>query len=154
MPLVAKPEYFILVGFMVLFVAIALSRLFRRRSAGHPSPGNFDAPVRDARSELERLLAEFQELSREQIARLDTKTRVLNQLLVECDKKKKELEDLLARSGGPAPVPARPTPPLHDQVYTLQDSGKDLQEICSATGLEKGEVELILGLRKMPPAGR
>jgi hypothetical protein len=33
----------------------------------------------------------------------------------------------------------------------LKDSGKELLDICAATGLEKGEVELILGLRGMPP---
>ena len=90
--------------------------------------------------------------------RLDTKIRMLNQLLLECDQKKRELEDLLARAGGPAAAPADPAPapaarpsnPLHTQVYSLQDSGKEILDICAATGLEKGEVELILGLRKMP----
>ena len=47
---------------------------------------------------------------------------------------------------------ARPPNPLHTEVYSLKDAGKDLNDICNATGLEKGEVELILGLRKMPPA--
>ena len=108
--------------------------------------------------ELEQLLTEIQEISREQIAKLDTKIRVLNQLLLDCDRKKKELEGLLQKSGGssapaPSPLPSKPSNPLHTKVYTLQDSGKDLTEICTATGLEKGEVELILGLRKMPPAG-
>ena len=46
-------------------------------------------------------------------------------------------------------APARPANPLHDQVYSLKDSGKTVFDICSATGLEKGEVELILGLRNM-----
>ena len=78
---------------------------------------------------------------------------MLNQLLLECDQKKRELEGLLGKSASPAAAP-KPAPraanPLHDQVYTLQDSGKELLDICAATGLEKGEVELILGLRKMP----
>jgi hypothetical protein len=107
-----------------------------------------DAP---ARAELERLLAEIQDLSREHIARLDTKIRLLNQLLLDCDRKQKELEALLSRAPAPPAVAARPANPLHDQVYALHDSGKNLLEICGATGLEKGEVELILGLRRMPP---
>src|SRR5262249_48366589 len=103
------------------------------------------------REELERLLTEIQDLSREHIARLDTKIRMLNQLLLECDQKKRELEELLAKAGGtaPAPAPGKASNPLHSQVYSLQDAGKDIQDICEATGLEKGEVELILGLRKM-----
>ena len=78
----------------------------------------------------------------------------LRALLLECDQKKKELEALLARvpaAGLPKGdlAPARPANPLHDQVYSLKDSGKTVFDICSATGLEKGEVELILGLRNM-----
>ena len=121
------------------------------------SPGTFEPQQRDARHELERLLTDIQDISREHIARLDTKIRMLNQLLLECDQKQRQLEALLGRSPAPAaPLekapapPPRPANPLHDQVYSLKDGGKELQEICSATGLEKGEVELILGLRGMP----
>jgi hypothetical protein len=42
---------------------------------------------------------------------------------------------------------ARPANPLHERVYALADSGKAVAEIGAETGLEKGEVELILGLR-------
>jgi len=140
-----------------LFVAVVLPRLRRRRNGAVETLGSFGASSGGAREELERLLTEIQDLSREHIARLDTKIRMLNQLLLECDQKKRELEDLLARAGGPAAspaqpasAPARPSNPLHTQVYSLQDSGKEVLDICTATGLEKGEVELILGLRKMP----
>lgn len=141
-----------------LFVAVVLPRLRRRRDGAQETLGSFGASAGGAREELERLLTEIQDLSREHIARLDTKIRMLNQLLLECDQKKKGLEDLLARAGGLPPAPeappaaSRPANPLHTQVYSLQDSGKEVLDICAATGLEKGEVELILGLRRMPPA--
>ena len=133
-----------------LFVAVVLPRLRRRRDGPPETLGTFGAAAGGTREELERLLTEIQDLSREHIARLDTKIRMLNQLLLECDQKKKELEALLGKAP-PAepPAPARSANPLHDQVYTLQDSGKEILDICAATGLEKGEVELILGLRKM-----
>lgn len=141
-----------------LFVAVVLPRLRRRKDGAQETLGSFGASAGGAREELERLLTEIQDLSREHIARLDTKIRMLNQLLLECDQKKRELEDVLGRAGGAAPAPlaptappSRPANPLHSQVYTLQDSGKELLDICAATGLEKGEVELILGLREMPP---
>jgi hypothetical protein len=139
-----------------LFVAVVLPRLRRRKDGPVETLGSFGASSGGAREELERLLTEIQDLSREHIARLDTKIRMLNQLLLECDQKKRELEELLGRAGGTAPsaepaaAPTRPANPLHTQVYSLQDSGKELLDICAATGLEKGEVELILGLRKMP----
>ncbi|MBI3854662.1 MAG: hypothetical protein HY293_03105, partial [Planctomycetes bacterium] len=134
-----------------LFVAVILPRLRRRRDGPQETLGSFGASAGGAREELERLLTEIQDLSREHIARLDTKIRMLNQLLLECDQKKRELEALLgktpsAEKSAPAPRPANP---LHDQVYSLQDSGKEILDICAATGLEKGEVELILGLRRM-----
>ena len=144
---------------VALFVAIVLPRLRRRKDGPQEMLGTFGASAGGAREELERLLTEIQDLSREHIARLDTKIRMLNQLLLEVDQKKRELEDLLARTGGvlpapgqlsPTPPPQKPQNPLHSQVYTLQDSGKELLDICAATGLEKGEVELILGLRQMP----
>jgi len=136
-----------------LFIAVVLPRLRRKRDGPREVLGSFGSSAGGAREELERLLTEIQDLSREHIARLDTKIRMLNQLLLECDQKKRELEALMARTGTDAPEksapPAKAANPLHDQVYSLQDSGKEILDICAATGLEKGEVELILGLRKM-----
>lgn len=151
-----KPMVGVLWVFLVvaaLFVAVVLPRLRRRRDEPRETLGTFGPAAGGAREELERLLTEIQDLSREHIARLDTKIRMLNQLLLECDQKKSELEALLGKAPSaeaPAKSPAaRPSNPLHDQVYSLQDSGKEVLDICAATGLEKGEVELILGLRKM-----
>lgn len=141
----------LLAGLAVLFLTVYLRR--RRSPADPRPPGLFDGAGRDPRQELEQLLADIQDLSRDQIARLDTKIRLLNQLLADCDRKQKELEELLGRAkSAPAPAPpAKPANPLHDRVYALQDSGTEVLEICRQTGLEKGEVELILGLRRMPP---
>ena len=138
------PYVFLLLGVAALFVVMARRR--RRQAVELRPPGTFDADARDPKQELERLLMEIQDLSRDHIARLDTKIRLLNQLLLDCDRKKAELEALLGKAVA-APPPARPSNPLHEQVYTLRDSGKDVPAICQATGLEKGEVELILGLR-------
>ena len=151
----ASATVWILLVVGALFVAVVLPRLRRRGNGPQETLGSFGASAGGAREELERLLTEIQDLSREHIARLDTKIRMLNQLLLEVDQKKRELEDLLAKTGGaPAPGQLPPSPaksqnPLHSQVYSLQDSGKEILDICAATGLEKGEVELILGLRRM-----
>ena len=147
------PSFWIILVIGALFIAVVLPRLRRRRDGPAETLGSFGASSGGAREELERLLTEIQDLSREHIARLDTKIRMLNQLLLECDQKKSEIEALLGRlpmTDAPTKPPTRTANPLHDQVYTLQDSGKQLLDICAATGLEKGEVELILGLRKMP----
>src|SRR6185369_5616782 len=136
-----KPMVGVLWVFLVvaaLFVAVVLPRLRRRRDEPRETLGTFGSSAGGAREELERLLTEIQDLSREHIARLDTKIRMLNQLLLECDQKKREIEELLSRTAGiPAapppgilpPGPSRPSNPLHSQVYTLKDSGKELLDI-------------------------
>jgi hypothetical protein len=141
---VSYPVLLLLAGVAALLLALARRR--RRLPLDLRPPGTFDAAARDPRQELERLLLEIQDLSRDHIAKLDTKIRLLNQLLIDCDRKKAEIEALLGKSTSPSP--ARPANPLHDQVYTLRDAGQDVSAICHATGLEKGEVELILGLRR------
>ena len=151
-PMVGVLWVFLVVA--ALFVAVVLPRLRRRRDEPRETLGTFGPAAGGAREELERLLTEIQDLSREHIARLDTKIRMLNQLLLECDQKQRTLEALLGKAPA-ADAAAKPASsarapnPLHDQVYSLQDSGKEVLDICAATGLEKGEVELILGLRKM-----
>ncbi|HZE96491.1 MAG TPA: hypothetical protein VE981_05665 [Planctomycetota bacterium] len=158
MPKSTTATVWIVLIILALFVAVILPRLRRRGNGPQELLGSFGGSSGGTREELERLLTEIQDLSREHIARLDTKIRMLNQLLLECDRKKRELEELLTKTGGTAPAAATSTPtptrqanPLHTQVYTLQDSGKEILDICAATGLEKGEVELILGLRRMSP---
>ena len=140
-----------------MFTLMLLRRLMRRRM--NPGMGTFDTRLRPLpmRGELEELVMQIQQVSREQIARLDTKIRMLNQLILDADEKKKELEKIVygtrvEKREDPAPVkekmpPARPANPLHDKVYGLKDEGKDLKEISRTTGLEEGEVQLILGLR-------
>jgi len=155
--------YLIVLGIVVLSAALVLPRILRRRAPPDFRMGSFGETGIDMKSELERLVAEIRDAAREELARLDTKMRLLNQLLEECDRKMKEFEALLGRAAAGTPVPAAPrgeaggpppphaANPLHGRIYALQDAGKDIQEICAATGLEKGEVELVLGLRKMPP---
>src|SRR5687767_8892533 len=91
-PMVSVVWVFLVVA--ALFVAVVLPRLRRRRDEPRETLGSFGPAAGGAREELERLLTEIQDLSREHIARLDTKIRMLNQLLLECDQKKRELEGL------------------------------------------------------------
>lgn len=150
----------LILAFGVAVLLFTLRRMLSRKSA--PRVGTFEDINREkqVKEQLDDLLIRIQEVSREQIAKLDTKMRILNQLVIDAEQKKRELEALLqgstaarptpepAAKPNPAPPP-RPANPLHQRVYELQDQGKNLAEIGSATGLEKGEIELVLGLRKM-----
>lgn len=144
-------------GFSILAILLVL---MRRRPARPASPGSLEGRRQDVQEKLERLVVEIQDLSREAVAKLDTRIRMMNQLLVECETKIRSLETAIGRAAPHEPAvtepepPPRATNPLHEQVYGLQDQGKDVDGICGATGLERGEIELILGLRNVPPPGR
>ncbi|MBI2932455.1 MAG: hypothetical protein HYY16_12455 [Planctomycetes bacterium] len=141
---------FVILG--VVFVLAALLLLAARRSSSSGRPGLFAREEEEhARDQLQRLLADIQELSREHVARLDTKIRMLQQLLAEADARIRELRGLAAQPPMNPPAPTKPSNPLHERVYALADAGKSIAEIGGETGLERGEVELILGLRKMQP---
>ncbi len=177
--------YLAVLGLAILVIVMCMRRMTRRTAVRDPRPGTFGDTPAGLKEELEHILVEIRDASREELARLDTRMRMLQQLLAECDRKAKELEEIIGRAsaaaggqtcalepmllyvlsvsrwsdqpgGAPQPPGAaaqRQANPLHDRVYALADSGKDVNEICAGTGLEKGEVELILGLRRMPPHG-
>ena len=163
---------------IILFFATIVGPRRRKRmesdegSLGRLTPSPRDLGEVNARHSLEAVFVQLQEFSRETLARLDTKIRILNQLLVEADRKIETLS-AMARGGAPAGAvpsatpsnPARPAPPaeprdpdaspasapgLRESVYRLHDAGRSIPEIARETSLEAGEVELVLSLRKLP----
>jgi len=140
----------IVLGTALIAAAVLIIMIRRGQGRIDPTrPGVFAREEGDrAREELARILADIQDLSREQIARLDTKLRMLQQLIIDADKR---IAELKALQGGATPTapPPRPVNPLHEKVFALADAGKPVDTICVETGLEKGEVDLILGLRKV-----
>lgn len=147
--LAALPEgiWVVLLGVVILTAMTFMQRAKLRRRAGVDLPGKSgDGEKREARDSMEALFVQLQEFSRETLAKLDTKVRVLNELLTRAEARIEELKKLSA-----APVVAAPSPkpgnPLHEKVYRLADAGKTSAEIAGEAGLERGEVELILGLR-------
>ncbi len=159
----------------ILLLTIVLFRSVRRARAGTSGAWKTDAREKSAqvRDEMDRLLVQLQEVSRENLSRIDHKIRSLNLLLQESRdvlaEMRKIREDVrtmtlaapakstpLAVPPAPPPAPAPsdppapPVPPAHERIYRLSDQGMDAAGICRETGLEKGEVELILGLRAVP----
>lgn len=139
------------------------------------------------RHDMEQLLVDIESMCREITARIDTKMRVLNELIIQADERikklestgkvdaqnkselknkemiKKEVKEALP-STGPAiietqeKVEAPPSPgeeenqsfdkdARFEKVFMLADSGADLVTIAKETGMPKGEIKLILGLR-------
>ena len=163
----------ILLGLVLVAVALVMWTTMRRAARSRRTgvrPTHADREVRDVRQQMERLLVEIHDVSREMNARLDTKISVLNSLVNEADEKIRRLEKLSRETGrgSGSPVPAVPEPtsdappeprpqddPLSEpdpgqryaEIYALSDQGLDAHQIAQKTGQHPGEVQLILGLR-------
>jgi hypothetical protein len=132
------------VAMIVATILRALRRAELRRSAAGdtrqpcpPAPPPLVDDLRDAAIRIE-------EVSREYLSRLDTKIRMLRQLLDEADARIAELRRLDRTNGGT-------TPDLHRRIWALADQGLSAREISERTGHPQGEVELVLGLRGLKP---
>ena len=139
-----------LVGLVFLVAGLVLLLAVTRRRGTPPPQG----PSPDAiQRELAALLEEFRQAARAHADRLEQEVRKLKEAVADAERVRASLEAAARRpSPGPPPPPrAAPANPLHARVYELRDQGKSPSDIGVETGLEIGEVELILGLRGMSP---
>jgi hypothetical protein len=138
-----------LAGVLILAGLIAiiftLGRLIKKHTpppdAGAASglvPGRVDA-ITEARLRkvADRLMTEMESLGREARGEVETRVRVLAELLARADVMIEGIE-------GAKPVPP---PPRFEEVYRLADEGLDPASVAERTSFERGEVELILGIR-------
>lgn len=141
--------YWLIAGGVALLMGMMMKQRanMRRRQAGVDLGEKRDERA-GAKESMDEIFVQLQEFSRETLARLDTKIRALNELLARADAKIEELKRLSAAAPAAASAPpAKSANPLHEKVFRLKDEGKSPGDIAAATGLERGEVELILGLR-------
>jgi hypothetical protein len=116
---------------------------------------------------MDDLLIQLQEVSRDVNATLDTKILTLNQLIDDAQARIDELNDLLRklpdvpRNTDADRLPERETPAAsertslrqqqQDAVLQLAAQGKSDLEISRETGIPRGEIELLLALRRKSP---
>ncbi len=118
------------------------------------------------KDDMQRLLAELLETTRDIEAQLETKFRKLDVLVGEADEKIAELKHMLdaaekpkgkkpaarksARTIGKQDHSADDAPVAieHESVYRLADEGLDSRQIAVELDKSVGEIELILALRK------
>ena len=119
--------------------------------------------------DLEEVMVELDELSRQVNGRLDTRFAKLEAVIRDADERIDKLTRLLREARGEStldvtvndgevqngaatqadPSPGEPkSAPLHGDVYDLADEGLTPARIAAKTGRTTGEVELILALRR------
>ena len=157
---------FLVVG-LVFIGFFFLTRLNRRTaSKGETTltPEEQIERLRESRGmhgDLEKLMAEIEDLAKRLEGRLDAKSQQVEKLIAEMDRRIAELSRLQGQSTAKAdrvsvaPLPAPPlTPPelpndpLSRSVYQLADAGHSPPEIARKLNEQIGKVELILALRQ------
>lgn len=115
-----------------------------------PLPKFSLAQQRSVERQMQNLLVELSEMSRQITSQLDTRAARLEALIEEADQK---IAQLGRAASKPIETPAADPRPADDEehryaeVYDLSDQGQSSTQIAAALGLNRGEVELILALR-------
>ncbi|MBC7785196.1 MAG: hypothetical protein H7144_15280 [Burkholderiales bacterium] len=153
-------------GILVLYV---VARPFMKKKKDPMDKPGFMRSLSQQRSverQMENLLVELSEMSRQMTAQLDTRAARLEILIKDADQKIGRLQQLAReeREERAIPLPnfaasdfpvtgqnlASPSDEdmRHREVYALADDGKSIPEISSALARPSGEIELILALRR------
>lgn len=147
-------------GFMLLIYMFVVRPMMRKKKDPLERGPNFPtlAQQRSSEREMQSLLVEFSEMARQMSAQLDTRSAKLEELIRQADERIERLNGapLPQRTEQPTASDAtettRPAPqppdPRHADVYSLADQGRDPYEIAASLGKPRGEVELILALRR------
>jgi hypothetical protein len=154
---------FFALAMLALFYMAVLRPMMRRKKDPLERGSGFSSlsQQRAVERQMQNLLVELSEMSRQITAQLDTRSAKLELLIKEADEKIAALKRLGAsEASAPAspiledPEPAGSLPPApveidprHAAVYSLADEGRDIGEIATTLGRPRGEVELILALR-------
>ena len=151
-----NPGMFLVIVVIAALVAVMiLPRMLRRRRKASPVPEYRPNTGTSAVKAAEEVSVQLYEVGREMQAQLATKMKMLDALLEEADDRIAKLRALTGErpAEGPgerprsAAVDRAPISPRHARVYALADEGLAALEISRRTGIQVGEVNLILELR-------
>jgi hypothetical protein len=152
--------FFALVMLALFYVSVLRPMMRRKKDPLERSSGFGSlSQQRAVERQMQNLLVELSEMSRQISAQLDTRAAKLEVLISQADERIAALRR--AGDGAAEPPPADtahpesqpespPQPqidPRHAEVYSLADEGRDANEIATALGRPRGEIELILALR-------
>jgi len=157
----------IVMGLATIYIAVVRPAMKKTKDPLAKTPSmNSLAQQRSVERQMQNLLVELSEMTRQITAQLDTRTQKLLMLIQDADERITQLKKL---ENNNSTAPARSWPALtessprnipipepadeqHQSIYHLADQGKPAGEIARELNRPRGEVELILALR--PPVER
>jgi hypothetical protein len=145
----------------LLFAAAVVTSWLMIRTLRKPATTTASSPTSvGIPRETERWRVEFHEFVREHEARLDTKTALLQQLIVDADERIAKLESLGLDAPMPSAIDVKPATDSrrgphfaasqsarNAAVYAMADAGNSAAAIANELGTPIGAIELILSLR-------
>lgn len=160
-----KNAPWLIIGAGVFIMTYIVVRPFLRRKndpMDKPAFGRSLSQQRTVERQMEGLLVELTEMTRQMSAQLDTRSAKLELLLKEADQKIAQLKQVQQTLPSvpsvtspafeavrePIAAPTSEPDPAHAQVYALADQGRRVSEIAAELSRPSGEIELILALRQ------
>jgi hypothetical protein len=153
-----------IVGVSALLLITTRRRVRRSQNSPQAYAREQIARLRNEQSlmqDMGELMAELEQFSRQAQARLDTKFAKLEAVIRDADQRIERLERLMRQAdGGPgvdvivdgspdeASASSADDASRHELVFRLADAGLTPAQIAQETDQSRGEVELILALRK------
>jgi len=158
-------KWFFIVMAIITMVYAAMRPLLRKKDPLAKPPAYASlAQQRSVDRQMQNVLVELSEMSRQITAQLDTRAAKLEALIREADQK---IAEMKSQSAAPPPEPpgAQQLPaaassfqaesnsqpmidPRHSLVYALADQGRSFKDIAQELNRPSGEIELILALRR------
>jgi hypothetical protein len=140
----------------VCILYIVVRPMMRKKKDPMEKPLNFSlSEQRAVERQMSDLLVELSEMARKVSAQLDTRSRKLEVLIHDADEKIAELNRLTGAprrapdADAPSPTPGEPLlDARYSAIYDLADQGRSPQQIAQELDRPRGEVELILALRR------
>ena len=158
-----SPGSFAFLALIAVVTFVLLMRVQRqlKRSQSADRPGavrpseRHDPSASFSGGQRERWEVQMHDLARDLMAQLDTKARIVQDLLRRVDERIAQLERLQPDEPRPIATPPRVEAPLsvpagrrQEAIFARADRGASNQDIAQELDLPIGEVELILSLRR------
>jgi len=137
---------------------------FRKKDPLEKAPFSSLSQQRSVERQMQSLLVELSDMTRQMNAQIDTRAAKLQELIRQADERIGTLKQLQGHAPDEPPAPQAPIPvqsisepvsdptmmetdPRHAEIYSLADEGRNAREIAARLNRPSGEVELILALR-------